>query len=201
MLLGEEPAWSEARDVVAWYRPLEEQYQSLTTSLLATGAVVAWTDLPYFTFIDHPEVRDEQRLDTASKDVEHRRRRHDHATLGAVTVDFASHLNAPDGSIDLAARPDGVHLSAASVHTAVNTWFGPGVREAYAAARGELGIADDSHARERQSGTLARPRRRRLDVVEPRHRPREPRTRAWRPHGRLGRSGSRVRSSMPCTSA
>ena len=200
VLLGEQPAWSEARDVVAWYRPLEEQYQSLTTSLLATGAVVVWTDLPYFTFIDHPEVRGDQRLDarvrmlnTAVADTTTR-------TLGAVTVDFASHLNAPDGSIDLAARPDGVHLSAAAVHTAVNTWFGPGVREAYAAARGELGIADDSHAQNDSPAPL------RVLVVGDstslnlatglaNHAPRMATSRS------TGPVRSRVRSSMPCTSA
>jgi hypothetical protein len=63
------------------------------------------------------------------------------AQLGVVTLDFASHFDRPDGSIDLDQRPDGIHLSLAAAVRNARTWLDHELVLAYADAEREIGVS------------------------------------------------------------
>jgi lysophospholipase L1-like esterase len=117
-----------------------KEYQKAARALRATGAVVAWADVPYYTFVGHSAVRIREYLDARVQLLNAAITEVTAAQLGVVTLDFASHLNRPDGTIDLALRPDGIHLSPkAAVHIA-REWLAHELVLAYTDAERELGI-------------------------------------------------------------
>ena len=122
------------------YRALVDEYESVAVMLRSTGAVVAWADVPAFTHAAFPEVRWDEALDLQVILLNAVISETTARTLGAVTIDYASHLARPDGSIDLAVRPDGIHVAPIHAHAAVHTWLNNAIRTAYGEGRAELGL-------------------------------------------------------------
>ena len=140
VLLDERPASLDGPTVVAWYRTLVDQYEAIATEFRSTGAVVAWGDLPLFTFADRPELRGAELLDqrvgllnTVITETTAR-------SLGTVTFQGAQHINRRDGSIDLNVRPDGVTLSPIYAQATATGWLATELRDAHREGRAELGL-------------------------------------------------------------
>ena len=123
-----------------FYLATIKQYQQAARALRATGAVVAWADVPYYTFVGHPMVRTAEYLDGRVQLLNSVITQVTPVQLGVVTLDFASHLDRHDGSIDLEQRPDGIHLSPAAALQSARTWLDHELLLAYADAEREIGV-------------------------------------------------------------
>jgi peptidoglycan/LPS O-acetylase OafA/YrhL len=123
-----------------FYLATIKDYQQTARELRATGAVVAWADVPYYTFAAQPTVRTREYLDARVQLLNAAITEVTTAQLGVVTIDYASHLNRPDGAIDLTIRPDGIHLSPTAAAHIGREWLDHELVIAYTDAERELGI-------------------------------------------------------------
>jgi peptidoglycan/LPS O-acetylase OafA/YrhL/lysophospholipase L1-like esterase len=123
------------------YLATVKEYQQAARALRATGAVVAWADVPYYTFVGHPSVRAREYLDARVQLLNAAIAEVTPSQLGVVTLDFASHLDRPDGSIDLELRPDGIHLSPLAAVRSTRAWLHHELVLAYADAEREIGAS------------------------------------------------------------
>ncbi|GIU87398.1 MAG: hypothetical protein KatS3mg009_1913 [Acidimicrobiia bacterium] len=126
------------------YRAIVRGYEAVIGELRATGAVVAWADIPLYTFADRPDLRARMDLDTRVRAFNWAITQATSNSLGAVVLDYASRLDRPDGTVDLSVRPDGVHLAPAAAEEAARTWLADAVRVAQREARAELGLPTES---------------------------------------------------------
>ncbi|MGQ0825537.1 MAG: DUF459 domain-containing protein [Actinomycetota bacterium] len=127
-------------DLLARYHSIVEQYKGVAAVLATGGAVVAWADVPYFTFADDPDLRRRERLDLRVDALNLAITETVAGTPGLVLLDYARHLNTADRAVDLAVRPDGIHVATAPAQTAARTWLSTSVRQALEQARLELGV-------------------------------------------------------------
>jgi peptidoglycan/LPS O-acetylase OafA/YrhL len=140
VLVDDRPASLDGPTVVNWYRTLVDQYESIATELRSTGAVVAWGDLPLFTFADRPELRGTELLDQRVGVLNTVITETTARSLGTVTFQDAEHINRRDGSIDLNVRPDGVTLAPLYAQATASGWLAAELRDAYREGRAELGL-------------------------------------------------------------
>ena len=113
-------------------------------SLRSTGAVVAWADVPNYTFAAHPDVRKREYFDARVGLLNGAVTEVTSGQLGVVPLDLAFHLDRPDGSVDLRQRPDGIHLSVAAAASAAHDWLDHELFAAHAAAELEIGVNVDA---------------------------------------------------------
>jgi peptidoglycan/LPS O-acetylase OafA/YrhL len=122
------------------YQQAVRDYRLAARTLRSTGAVVAWADVPTYTFAAHPAVRTNEYLDARVQGLNGVITEVTPGELGVVSLDYASHLDRPDGSIDLRQRPDGIHLSLAAAVRAAHDWLDRELLAAYADAEREIGV-------------------------------------------------------------
>jgi hypothetical protein len=126
--------------LLALYRRTISDYRRAAQTLRSTGAVVAWANIPDYTFAAHPEVRADQHFDDRVALLNEAITEVTASELGVVPLDLASHLDRPDGSIDQRLRPDGIHLSRAAATTAARGWLGDALLGGYSDAEREIGV-------------------------------------------------------------
>jgi peptidoglycan/LPS O-acetylase OafA/YrhL len=130
-------------DLPAYLRALAADYGHVADALRASGAVVAWADTPYLTVAAAPDVRAHEQIDRRVDVLNFIVAQVTAGQLGTVALDFASHVNAPDRTVDLTYRPDGIHLASTAARAAADTWLAAAVDDALAQGRTELGEPTD----------------------------------------------------------
>jgi peptidoglycan/LPS O-acetylase OafA/YrhL len=101
----------------------ESEFDALIADLSATGAPVAWADVPYFKFqVDLPWISDStQRTDVLNAMFREVTARHSNVRL----LDYASHLNKPGDLVNTVIRPDGIHMTPAYAEGLARVWMLP----------------------------------------------------------------------------
>jgi peptidoglycan/LPS O-acetylase OafA/YrhL len=101
----------------------ESEFGALIDDLHATGAPVAWADVPYFKFqADLPWISDStQRTDVLNAMFREVVARH----TGVRLLDYASHLNKPGDEVNTVIRPDGIHMNPIYAEGLARIWLLP----------------------------------------------------------------------------